>query len=939
MKLNRVLSICMSLSLGVQTAFAQSTVGAPAEVGNTPEVLQTMITQKSILKAGNALFETAGLVQLYAARGNQPIWTKGSTTTAFAGALKEMILKLSIKHGLIASDYWTDEIEAYFSGINASNSTAFELAASDAFIKIASHISNGQIEPTFLDNDVRFHKRNFTEFSVLAEAVAGSTANMSAIVDNLAPEHHYYRDVVKILADLNKIKESGGYAVIKKPTVTLTVGSKNFSVPAIRERLIQQGYSLTGTDDIYDKEMADAVQDLEKENGFDVSATIKPESGLWNVILPSVDFHIAQTQANLEKLRWLPKKLEANYIFANINATEVKVYENNQVIKSFKSINGKVLRRTPMMKVYINRVIFNPKWAATESVVIQDKLPKILLNPNFLKEINMVMIDRATHQEVDPSSVNWRVNSRDIIKKHDFVMGPGPKNALGVFKFPLMPDLNKPDEKNSDDIFMHFTDNPTLFKEYDRHLSSGCVRLEMAEWLAGYLLRSVPGYDPASIRGIVAKGTPNESFRTDFEVKLPPASVIAVYTVPLTVERTASGKARFMRDYYLHDKRIQANIMASNLRSRVTKTSETTGDEVKTGLRVNGERGASQYFSVALASRCEEPTFAIGSRSSSRSATRRCDAPVQIKLNETSELPAGRYLVGFENTIFPGFVNVQSGKITQIQLQKIVVPTQFSRDTTVKIYRDMTSLTEQKKVYFEKFYLGQNLFRQTLRSFGDFYLAGLGDIDVVNSTNYSYCSETNIAGLELSRQIREHAKYICESYNSARTMMDYADLYNFQTNSTYQEAVADQTGDVVPKRHLRYLVAAPVSTSSGFVSVMPGVYRINGEQSKLDTRIQTGSLVESYSSLRRTFGNSKTGVELGDSDVATPPTEGLIAIGINADGTIQTAAPVRPKAPCEDAKMWRTASRSYCVSENQEGCSIRNTQMCQEVRLDLRFRK
>ncbi|MBC7420356.1 MAG: L,D-transpeptidase family protein [Bdellovibrio sp.] len=920
MMLKKTWSVAISILLSVQCSMAQ--------VAGDREQIRNFTTNKSILKAGSALFETDDLNRLYEQRGYEPIWVRDGVATPFAAALKQMITTLSEKHGLIASDYWNSELESYFRGLSSANAVAFELAASEAFISIADHLSNGRLEPSLLDNDVRFTKRTFNEHKVLAQAVSATPGMMGDIVDSLAPEHRFYKQTLQILADLYKTKMAGGFVAIKKPAGNIASGAKNAAVPAIRERMIQHGYTLTGTGDVYDTELSTAVQELQKENAFEVSSTLKSDSGFWNVITPSVESRIAQVEANLEKLRWLPKKLEPNMIFANINSTEVKVYENNKEIKNFRSINGRVLRRTPMMRTYITRVIFNPRWTATDSVVIQDKLPHIQANPAFLESIRMKVYNRSTKELVDPKTLDWVHNGRSLAKQNMFVMDPGPKNALGVFKFPLTPDLKQPYASNPDDIFMHFTDDPSLFNKTGfRHLSSGCVRLEMAEWLAGYLLRNVPGYDSASIKGIISKGTPNEVYKSDYQVMVPESDTVAVYTVPLTVEKTSSGKVRFMKDNYLHDRRIQTNIMAQSLRSAPVKLSEQTGDTVKTGLRVNGEAGPTQQFGLVLASKCTEPNFTNNPKSGMRVAERRCEQPVQLSLNAASALPAGDYIVGFENSMYPGFVKVKEGAVTNIQLMKISIPEKFAaKDAAVKIYRDMTSLTEQKKVYFEKFYFGRGLFRQTIRKFGDFYLAGMGDIDMVGSASYSFCSENNIGKLKLVTDVREQAKFVCESYNAAKSMMDYADLYKFGTNGTYQEAFADYPGDIIPKQHLRYLVATPVPAGS-FVSVMPGVYRMRGELSKVDVRQATGSISESYPNQKRSFGNSQTGVEDDDTD-------------LSAAVSTDPAAPVVALAgACASASMWRTNNRSYCTSDATEGCGRESAKMCQEVKLDLRFRK
>ena len=705
---------------------------------------------------------------------------------------------------------------------------------------------------------------------------------------------------------------------------------KHSVVPDLRIRLNQQGYNLTGTGDIFDQELSTAVQEMQSENSFDVNATLKPDSGIWGVLATSADQRISQTQATLEKLRWLPKQLEPNMIFVNTNATELKVYENNEVINHFKSINGRILRRTPMMKTYITRVIFNPRWTATDSVVLQDKLPEIIKDPTFFDRIRMKVYNRATGQVVDPGTLYWVHDGRRIALQNMFVMDPGPKNALGTFKFPLAPNPKFPDVSNADDIFMHFTDNPSLFnKPSARHLSSGCIRIEKAQWFAGYLLKNVPGYDDVSIQNLIAKGIDGEIFETDKLVPLPEADYRAVYTVPLTVEKTVSGKPRFMKDSYLHDRRIMAAVMSANVRAAGNQPDAvTSAGAVNTGLKVVGQAGATQQFAQVVAIRCNEPQFGENSRTHMREINRQCDRPVSFGLNAAQELPTGKYMIGFENSIYPGFVEVRAGEVTAIQLQKIAVPPSLSKEHVIKVYRDMTSLVEQKKVYFEKFYFGKNIFRQTVRKFGDFYLAAGNDLDLASQANYSYCSENVVDKLRLVVDIREHAKFVCESYNSAQGMMDYTDLFRFDSKGSYQEASSEAPGDIIPKRMLRTLVATPMKASD-FVSVMPGVYRMVGESGRNDFRATTVGLSENYTNLARTFGNSENQGEQDDTDLAT-----TVGVTANAAVTIANAHP-----SCASAILWRTESRSYCTQDGAEGCNRSLAKDCSEMSLDLRFRK
>jgi len=909
--------------------------------------IQNTLSSRSLLKAGSTVFETAEMIQLYGQRDFQPIWINNWNNdlqpTAFVEAYKVMVQSLSLKHGLIASDYWTPEVEAYLAGLNSTNAIAAEMLLSQLYLRLAQHLSDGRIEPTVIDNDVRFKKRVFTSYKVLAQALSMQPAMMMDIVETLAPQHLYYKSTVEILAELNKIKSAGGYKAIKNPKVKIRLNAKHAIIPALRERVIQQGYMLTGTGNIYDQELSQAIQEIQKENNYTVSADLLADSGIWTLFASGVESRIEQVQASLEKLRWLPKQLESNMIFVNTNAAEMKIYENNHVIKSMKTINGRALRRTPMMQSWITQVILNPRWTATDSVILQDKLPEIQKDVNYLKRIRMRLINKSTKQQVDPATLDWRQDARGIAKRFTFVMDPGPKNALGVYKFPLSSDPNSYGS-NADAIFMHYTDDPSLFAKQSRQLSSGCVRLAEAKWFAEYLLKNNPQYTPEYINSVLSKGYEGEVVQPDIYVRLPKEEFRSAYLVPLSVEKTESGRIRFMKDSYLHDRRIiNAVMQAQNRQDSFAKLDAVVS--ISSGsLQVLGEQGPSQYMGYATAMKCDDPTETINSRTGMRKLNRRCSTPVKVELNKLKNLEVGRYIVGFENTLYPGFVDIQQAQTTTIRLQKINVPGSLSKEATVKVYRDMGSLIEQKKIYMEEFFAGRSLFRQTIRSYGDFSLAAQGEIDMVTSNSYNYCSEVNMNTVALVKDIREQALFVCESYNQARSMLDLADLYRFNSNGTYQEAAVDYPGDVIPKRYLRLLVGAPLKTNE-FVSVMPGVYRIAGNSGKSEVRANAMNVSENYPVAQRRFAKSRlsviNGSELAEGDFADTNSDSMADMNSNSIGqNVQLGAYGTSQAQrCSNASVWRTHLRSYCTQDSQEGCSREQSLVCEDIKLDLRFRK
>lgn len=370
-------------------------------------------------------------------------------------------------------------------------------------------------------------------------------------------------------------------------------------------------------------------------------------------------------------------------------------------------------------------------------------------------------------------------------------------------------------------------------------------------------------------------------------------------------------------------------------------------------LTVQGEAGPNQLFAKIKAVRCDEPTQKVNAKTGIPEVQRSCDAPVFFDLNKVMPLPAGKYILGFENTLYPGFYDIQDGDAKIITLEKIVIPKSFAKESLVRIYRDFSALTEQKKIYMQMYYMGKHFFRLTNQyKFGDLYLADSSRLDVVQRINYSFCSQ-----IHLYNPVREHSRFVCDSWNEAESMMDLTDLYRFNTDGTYQEAWANAPGDIVPIRHARHLVSAPLKPTE-YVSVFPGVYQLRGESgsSRTLSKVTVGAATpENYTKLGRKFAQSSNKDYTEDSEteqVAAPgavvpqpvmATEDAGAVApLSQPGdfvapVVLAAAVKNPK--CDKATSWRTEFRTYCIKDSQEGCDRYQAKMCDEMKLDLRFRK
>jgi murein L,D-transpeptidase YcbB/YkuD len=121
----------------------------------------------------------------------------------------------------------------------------------------------------------------------------------------------------------------------------------------------------------------------------------------------------------------------------------------------------------------------------------------------------------------------------------------GPGNALGKVKF-LFP--------NSYDIYLHDTEAKELFLDKKRAFSHGCIRLEDAEAMSGYVLRDNSAWTANKIRSAM-----NGSKPQSVAVKNPIPVVITYFTAWVD----AHGQLQFRNDVYQQDKRTAAMMFAA----------------------------------------------------------------------------------------------------------------------------------------------------------------------------------------------------------------------------------------------------------------------------------------------------------------------------------------------------------------------------------------
>jgi murein L,D-transpeptidase YcbB/YkuD len=230
-------------------------------------------------------------------------------------------------------------------------------------------------------------------------------------------------------------------------------------------------------------------------------------------------------QLNMERWRWVPRDLGADYVFVNIPSYEVTLLRNDAEIARHRVIVGARKTPTPQFAANITGVIVNPTWFVPPSIVAESVGALMKRDPQKAARLGYyVGADGGVRQK------------------------PGPGNALGRVKLVMA---------NPYSVYLHDTPDRKAFDREKRALSHGCIRVDDALGFAGALLGA--DWSGETIADLVAK---NLTVTVDLEKPLP------VYIGYFTAVADAQGVVTQYPDIYGLDKRLgrvtRANPAAAN---------------------------------------------------------------------------------------------------------------------------------------------------------------------------------------------------------------------------------------------------------------------------------------------------------------------------------------------------------------------------------------
>ena len=242
----------------------------------------------------------------------------------------------------------------------------------------------------------------------------------------------------------------------------------------LRKRLIISGdLADDKTTGAFDEGVAEAVKRFQARHGLAPIGAITPRT-LAALNVP-VQKRVKQLEASLERLENMNFPFGQRYVVVNIPATFAEAVEDDKVVRRYRVIVGKTEKPSPTLTAEITGVVLNPTWTVPASIAKTEISAHMRKDPGYLARMHMEVLD-AHDNPIDPHSVDW---SGARTPNFTLRQQNGAFNALGAVKI---------DMPNSYSVYMHDTNQRSLFNDDYRFDSHGCSRVDNVRDLAAWLL-------------------------------------------------------------------------------------------------------------------------------------------------------------------------------------------------------------------------------------------------------------------------------------------------------------------------------------------------------------------------------------------------------------------------------------------------------------------
>ncbi|HET8623478.1 MAG TPA: L,D-transpeptidase family protein [Gemmatimonadales bacterium] len=487
------------------------------------------------------------VARLYASHNGVPVWFReGRLSSAGQAAIGSLLGAAS--HGLAPEDYDAAPLDSLAQGSGPSLPPAevgrLDLMLSVDLIRYLDDLRRGRSKGVVRSGTVaRMDPPDWAD--AIDQGLRGDS--IGKLADQAAPALTQYRNLRALLARYRRLaRDTVAFAAL--PAVPPAMpGQPYAALTELKRRLVLVG-DLAGAgsgDTLYTGEAVEAVRQFQRRHGLEPDGVIGPATSAALNVPPAR--RVRQIELALERIRWLPPLGREPFLVVNIPAFYLFGFDSagGTGAPSFTSrvVVGRALdTETPVLYESLRYVEFRPYWNVPRSIVLNEILPRLRRDPEYLGRYHMEVVGPADRLVDDTASSDLlrRLTGGEIRIRQR----PGLSNALGLVKF-VFP--------NAASVYLHDTPDTELFSRSRRDFSHGCIRVEEAEALAVWVLRGQPAWDSAQVHAAVKGPGTRRAFLTR------PMPVAILYT---TAVATPSGEAWFFEDIYDHDRALEEVLRA-----------------------------------------------------------------------------------------------------------------------------------------------------------------------------------------------------------------------------------------------------------------------------------------------------------------------------------------------------------------------------------------
>lgn len=416
--------------------------------------------------------------KFYKARGYLPIWARKGTIGPEADALITA-LRTADQDGLHPDDYAPDALKLAVGEVRAGASDKLgrtELKLSKAFFAYVRDLRDPRSARSddMIYADKRLVPKRLTPADVLVPpAIAPSLSDYMVDMAWMSP---FYVDLRTAFAKFHE-----RWAPLPDVPIAigppLRMGAKNDRVSQLRRRLALPNSAR------FDAALTRKLKLFQADHGLRTSGILDEET-LEALNRGSSDYE-ARIRFNMERARLLPPA-STRHLVVNLASARLWMIDGKlRYADSMRVVVGAPDEKTPVMAGMVSYAILNPYWNVPTDLVQKRVAKRVLSGQSFTGLRYEALSDWSANATViPPENIDWQAVA-DGRRELRVRMLPGGENFMGKVKFMLPNDLG---------IYLHDFPDKSIFSEAERHISSGCIRLENAErlgeWLYGRTLKA-----------------------------------------------------------------------------------------------------------------------------------------------------------------------------------------------------------------------------------------------------------------------------------------------------------------------------------------------------------------------------------------------------------------------------------------------------------------